>query len=471
MGKKLFSLCLVATMILLLPVQENRVSASTVNEVEDELNELEKEQKELNKKRKDVEGEKGSTDAKLNKNKEQQTVVEDEISVIDDELTATIQSISEKETEIANIKKEITSLGDQIVELDDDIDDLIKRIKERDELLKNRLKSIQENGGPSHYIEVLFGSQSFSDFISRSSAVNKIMDQDIKIMDEQKADKASLEIKLVEVKDKKDEVEEKKKEVELQKEELTALKVTLDEQLEEKEVLMSELESEYEELDEYKLTLEEEQKIIQEQEASLAKAKEVAEKEKSRLEQLAKEEEERRKKAEAERKKKEEQAKNQPTKGSGKVVEPQPKPKPEPENVGTFIWPSTSRNVTSGYGHRVHPVTGQVGKMHHGIDIGIYRQPVYSSASGVVFSTSPKSGYGNTVLITHIIDGRTYTTLYAHLESVSVSPGQVVSQGDRIGTSGNTGGSSTGHHLHFEIHEGMWNGAKSNSRNPLNYLP
>lgn|SRR5699024_5141537 len=470
MGKKVLSICSIVTVILLLPVQEMIVSASTVNEVEDELNELEKEQKELDKKRGEVESEKGSTDEKLNENKEQQTVVEDEITVIDDELTTTIQSINEKETEIANIKNEITSLGDQITELDDDIDDLIERIKERDELLKKRLKSIQENGGPSRYIEVLFGSQSFSDFISRSSAVNKIMDQDIKIMDEQKEDKSSLETKLVQVKEKKDEVEEKKAEVELQKEELTTLKATLDEQLEEKEILMSELETEYEELDEYKLTLEEEQKIIQEQEASLAKAKEVAEKEKSRLEQLAKEEEERRKKAEAERKKREkeqQQARNKPANEPSTVVEPQP----EPENVGTFIWPSTSRRVTSGYGQRVHPVTGQVGKMHHGIDLGIHRQPVYSSASGVVFSTSPKSGYGNTVLITHIIDGRTYTTLYAHLESVSVSPGQVVSQGDRIGTSGNTGGSSTGHHLHFEIHEGMWNGAKSNSRNPLNYLP
>ena len=57
-----------------------------------------------------------------------------------------------------------------------------------------------------------------------------------------------------------------------------------------------------------------------------------------------------------------------------------------------------------------------------------------------------------------------YTTLYAHLTSVSVSVGQMVSQGDTVGITGSTG-NSTGPHLHYEV---MINGV---NQNPLDYLP
>lgn len=47
--------------------------------------------------------------------------------------------------------------------------------------------------------------------------------------------------------------------------------------------------------------------------------------------------------------------------------------------------------------------------------------------------------------------------------------GAVVSKGQRIGTMGNTG-DSYGQHLHFELHKGSWNAAKSNAVNPLAYM-
>ena len=52
---------------------------------------------------------------------------------------------------------------------------------------------------------------------------------------------------------------------------------------------------------------------------------------------------------------------------------------------------------------------------------------------------------------------------------MSVSAGQVVSKGQQVGYMGNTG-HSYGQHLHFELHKGAWNAAKSNAVNPLNYL-
>ena len=73
-------------------------------------------------------------------------------------------------------------------------------------------------------------------------------------------------------------------------------------------------------------------------------------------------------------------------------------------------------------------------------------------------------------MITHSINGKTYQTLYAHLRNLGVGTMQTVSQGQFIGYMGNTG-RSTGQHLHFEVHNGTWNGSKSNAVNPLSVVP
>ena len=66
--------------------------------------------------------------------------------------------------------------------------------------------------------------------------------------------------------------------------------------------------------------------------------------------------------------------------------------------------------------------------------------------------------------------GGTAETVYAPLASFSVKKGDVVSTSQQIGNMGNTGNSS-GHHLHFETHSGLWNSSKSNSVNPIPLLP
>ncbi|QDI91853.1 M23 family metallopeptidase [Salicibibacter halophilus] len=107
--------------------------------------------------------------------------------------------------------------------------------------------------------------------------------------------------------------------------------------------------------------------------------------------------------------------------------------------------------------------------MHNGIDIGGSGVPVNSSESGEVSYVGYMSGYGNTVMVTHQIDGQTITTLYAHLASSNVSVGDSVSRSEQIGIMGNTG-NTTGPHLHFEVHEGGWEGSGVNTVDPMNYL-
>lgn len=135
-----------------------------------------------------------------------------------------------------------------------------------------------------------------------------------------------------------------------------------------------------------------------------------------------------------------------------------------PSNEG-FIWPvNTSKKISSPIGGRVSP--GGIGSTNHkGVDICNvgYTSSVFAVKSGKVILANTSGwggGYGNYVVIDH---GGGVTTLYAHMSSVSVSEGQMVSQGTVIGITGNTG-VSTGPHLHYEVRiNGVY-------QNPLNYL-
>lgn len=112
-----------------------------------------------------------------------------------------------------------------------------------------------------------------------------------------------------------------------------------------------------------------------------------------------------------------------------------------------FIYPSNGR-LTSGYGMRNDPFTG-IRRFHNGIDLAAaVGTPVTAAMAGRVVHVENQPGnYGRFVILRH--EGG-YQTLYAHLDSYTVRPGQLVSQGQHIGVMGNTG-RSTGPHLHFSI--------------------
>ncbi|MDP1894104.1 MAG: peptidoglycan DD-metalloendopeptidase family protein [Hydrogenophaga sp.] len=103
--------------------------------------------------------------------------------------------------------------------------------------------------------------------------------------------------------------------------------------------------------------------------------------------------------------------------------------------------------VSSGYGMRFHPISGQR-KAHLGVDYATPTgTPVRTIGDGVVTFAGWQRGYGNVIQIQH---KDRQSTLYAHLSRIDVSRGQRVNQGDRVGAVGSTG-ASTGPHLHFEF--------------------
>lgn len=105
--------------------------------------------------------------------------------------------------------------------------------------------------------------------------------------------------------------------------------------------------------------------------------------------------------------------------------------------------------VTSGFGRRTHPITGDE-RMHQGVDYGAPTgTPVQATADGTVTFAGWSGGYGNLLKIRH---SGGYETRYAHLSSFGsgISPGTRVRQGQIVARSGNTG-ASTAPHLHYEM--------------------
>lgn len=115
--------------------------------------------------------------------------------------------------------------------------------------------------------------------------------------------------------------------------------------------------------------------------------------------------------------------------------------------AGGRVWPVRAP-LTSGFGMRLHPVLGYV-RLHAGIDLGAPTgTPIGAASAGVIAFAGVMGGYGNVVDIRHA-DGT--TTRYAHQSRILVRAGQQVAAGQIIGLVGNTGGASTGPHLHFEV--------------------
>ncbi len=105
--------------------------------------------------------------------------------------------------------------------------------------------------------------------------------------------------------------------------------------------------------------------------------------------------------------------------------------------------------VTSTFGLRLHPITGDV-RPHHGLDLAAPAgTPVSAALAGVVRFAGQAGDYGRLVVLEHD-DGT--STFYGHCRSLSVTPGQRVAQGQMVARVGMTG-LATGPHLHFEVRD------------------
>jgi len=322
--------------------------------------------------------------------------------------------------ELIKIQQEIDSTEVEIERVTEELHAAQAVLERKDELLQRRLRAIYENGDVN-YLEVLFNSTSFPEFITRLNDLKVIAQNDVVLLEEAQEQRTMIQ-------GVKDDLEEKRDNLELLKREQIKRKDELDRQMASRENILGQVQDQ----------IEAQERVIRELEEE-AKA----------LEDLIKrlQEEQRR-------------LNNQPP--------------------GKLLWPLEEFGrgwITSGYGYRTHPITRIQGVFHGGIDIGIpYNRwpgsasydgnPVYvrSAADGIVIfsgiSGSLNYGYGRLVIVDH---GGGMSTIYAHNHSLLVSPMQEVLMGQPLGIVGSTG-SSTGPHLHFEV---RLNGERVN---PMNYF-
>ena len=119
------------------------------------------------------------------------------------------------------------------------------------------------------------------------------------------------------------------------------------------------------------------------------------------------------------------------------------------DDASLFGKPVAKGWVSSNYGMRTDPFSGKR-TWHNGVDIaGKAGVDVVAIASGIVTFAGTKSGYGKMVEINH---GGGVITRYGHHESLTVSAGDLVKKGQKIGGMGSSG-RSTGPHVHYEIYK------------------
>lgn len=121
---------------------------------------------------------------------------------------------------------------------------------------------------------------------------------------------------------------------------------------------------------------------------------------------------------------------------------------------------TSSARMSSGYGYRIHPVTGKT-QFHKGMDFAApIGTPIYATGNGVVTFSGWGTGYGRYVEIDH---GNGTVTRYAHTSANYVNVGDTVYANQQIAAVGNTG-RSTGAHLHYEVRQ------NGQTVNPQTYL-
>ena len=328
------------------------------------------------------------------------------------EANALAKALQEK---IDNLENQISLVNQTIDSLNNKIDEAEKKIKAKEQeiedakdTLKQRLRAIYIAGSNSS-LQVLLSAESFADFLAKSELMRGVTKHDTQLMDRLNND----------IKD----INKLKKEIEADKADAKEMKAGLVSKQNELDKEYQRAQAAYNNADSKQSDLSDEAEDLE-----AAKAKVQAEWQAAI-------------KAESDRNRKfnsgsSSSGGDHSSSGHDSTV----------SSFG-FVWPfQSSYYISCGY-------WGYYG--HTGVDItcsGALGKPIYAAASGrVIRATWSNVSYGNHLLIDHgVKDGQSVTTLYAHCQTLLVSEGQEVSQGQLIAYCGSTGNSS-GPHLHFEV--------------------
>ncbi|WP_312452450.1 peptidoglycan DD-metalloendopeptidase family protein [Exiguobacterium sp.] len=427
-----------------------------------------KEQQEVESRLKETERLQNQTSEKLILTKQERKEARAQLNEVNSRLDDLALKIADQQAAVAASKEQLRLTEAAISET-------LKELHQQEELLGSRLRAVQQKGDVK-YIEVLLDAKDFGDLISRFSTVSEIIKQDdhvlqaykgnVKQLSEQRSEQSLL-------------LESMKRE----QRKLLVLQTRIIAESELKRKLVVQLNTKVKELQQEQFSKAEEAEILADQRRLIQnelialqeaerKAKEEA---KRKAEEAARAAEAKRQAEAAEAARAAEAKKKKSDAPSAEPIIPEVEsPTATPEQPADAV---TSRPfhlpvqgyVSSPFGPRNNPLTGKP-EIHKGIDlVNAKGTPIHAAAGGIVLRAGSATGYGNVVMVTHLIDGQVYTTVYAHLDSISVSAGQTVMPGKTLGTLGTTGW-STGPHLHFELHKGEWAVGQPNAVDPAPYI-
>ena len=306
--------------------------------------------------------------------------------------------------EIANTEQQIAQYEALIEQTEQELSETQAQEADQYELFCKRVRAMEERGTVSYW-SVLFQSSSFEELLGAMDFISEVMEADQRVIDD-------LRVLQAQIAEKQQTLETSLAEQQSAKETLVAKKSELNTQRAEAEKVLAELKANEAQ---YKQVLSEKDAAMERQQAEIVRlSRELAEKN-----------------------------------GNTTVTH------------GGYIWPCSSKYVTSPLGARYTGIAG-ASTNHAGIDIGRvgYTTQAVAAKAGTVIISAYNKYRGNYVVVSH---GSGNTTTYQHLSSRSVSVGTYVAQGQVVGITGTTGVSS-GPHLHFEITE------NGKIINPLKYL-
>ena len=396
--------CLLALALLLTAAPFAPAQAASSKEIQEELDELKEQGDELQAQIDDLEG-------KLDENMSQMEALVAQKNVLEQQLFLLRQQQE-------NIRQQINVCNLLIAQKQKELDEAQARLDALKEDNKERIRSMEMYGSLSYW-SVLAQANSIGDLLDRVSMIHEI----------QQADERHLQ----ELAEAANAVEQAQQELRKEKDALEKTQQTLAEnqrQMEEKaaqiEEILIQLIATGEEYEQWLEKMEDEQTELLHQ---------IAQTEKELNQALDKE-----------------QQSSRP--------DPNGKPPSSVTDGVTWLIPINYWYLSSPYGMRDHPIEG-IRKFHHGVDLAAPEgTPIYASRSGRVTAATYGSANGYYVTINH---GDGFTTMYLHMTHYTVSAGQWVEAGQKIGECGNTG-ASKGNHLHFGVY---YNGS---SVNPAEYI-
>lgn len=417
---------IIYALLIILLVNTNYVFAeksdSIKNEIEDNKSKIES-----------LEDEKSNLNNEIQGKKDEVNELEDRITEKENELNELQLEISEYQKEIDNMQSEISELINSINESKLEVENkekYIVELKEEEarikELLDARVRSVYKVDLSKQYIYMLIKSKNIFEIFQNINNINQIINFDKKLIKNYKDNQETISNEIAQIELKITEQEEAQGAIEAKQSDIIEAKNKVVAIQSEEESKKNELLAMQREKQNSIVALENDSEKISSEIAELESHNEELEAELDRIINSV----------------------------NGSNAD---------NNVQTesgFLRPISGR-ITSYYGYRVNPVTGEY-KLHKGIDYaGDYGDPIKASKSGVVEYSGWITGYGNTIILGH---GNGVQTLYPHAQTLNVNYGDTVKQGDVIATVGSTG-NSTGPHLHFEIR------INGEAVDPLNYIP